>query len=62
MRRFWLIFMSILLPVLSWGQINVKETGSGTAFPLVTSHKVVIYYDARDYNVVEKTADRKSVV
>lgn len=42
--------------VLSWGQINVKETGDGTAFPLVASHKVVIYYDAGDYNVVGKTA------
>ena len=56
MRRFWLIFMSMFFSVLSWGQINVKETGDGTAFPLVASHKVVIYYDAGDYNVVGKTA------
>ncbi len=34
----------------------LKKTGGGEAFPLVSSHETVIYYDARDYGVVEKTA------
>ena len=54
--RFWLIFMFMFLPAVSWGQIKVKETGNGTTFPLVSSHKAVIYYDTRDYAVVEKAA------
>ena len=33
--RFWLIFMFMFLPAVSWGQIKVKETGNGTTFPLV---------------------------
>ena len=56
MMRFWLMFMSMFLPVICWGQIIVKETGGMAAFPLVSSHKTVIYYDAGDYGVVEKTA------
>lgn len=56
MMRFWFVFMSMFLPVICWGQIIVKETGGMTAFPLVSSHKTVIYYDAGDYGVVEKTA------
>lgn len=27
MMRFWLMFMSMFLPVICWGQIIVKETG-----------------------------------
>ncbi len=56
MMRFWLMFMSMFLPVICWGQIIVKETGGMAAFPLVSSHKTVIYYDAGDYGVVKKTA------
>ena len=56
MMRFWFVFMSMFLPVICWGQIIVKETGGMAAFPLVSSHKTVIYYDAGDYGVVEKTA------
>jgi len=56
MMKFWLIFMSMFLPVICWGQILVKETGGMATFPLVSSHKTVIYYDAGDYGVVEKTA------
>lgn len=48
------MFMSMFLPVICWGQIIVKETGGMAAFPLVSSHKTVIYYDAGDYGVVEK--------
>lgn len=56
MMRFWFVFMSMFLPVICWGQIVVKETGGEATFPLVSSHKTVIYYDAGDYGVVEKTA------
>ena len=56
MMRFWFVFMSMFLPVICWGQIIVKETGGMAAFPLVSSHKTVIYYDAGDYGIVEKTA------
>ena len=52
MMRFWFVFMSMFLPVICWGQIIVKETGGMAAFPLVSSHKTVIYYDAGDYGIV----------
>ena len=60
--RFWLIFMFMFLPAVSWGQIKVKETGNGTTFPLVSSHKAVIYYDTRDYAVVEKAAVKSEIL
>ena len=56
MMRFWFVFIFMFLPAICWGQIIVKKTGGGAAFPLVSSHETVIYYDARDYGVVEKTA------
>ena len=43
MMRFWFVFIFMFLPAICWGQIIVKKTGGGAAFPLVSSHETVIY-------------------